>query len=411
MTQLQGVGWPAYSNDTGPGTDGTVATVAFFDSIRDSINTLVHSATNPTLTPAGIIDEVKNARGSMASLDARLDVFLNEDGSPKALSGYPTNAIAQTLLGTFNLIPNGDMLLWSAGDAAAPDYFTLVGGGATVARVGTGLGDTNRAKYGDYAAKVTFGASTAALQAVVVQAGDITRIDGLKGRKVSFGCWVKTSNANHCKLVVSDNASTTSSSFHTGSGNYEFLTVTHTVHSSAAFLLVQLQVVAAGSGYFGDLCAVISDLAPADFVPCPMQKGVVIFKVVGNVTTGTNKDRFLPGAPGIVTDVQLECGTAPTGQPLIVDVNTWDGAAHTSMFSTRPQIAAGATVGGAVPDSTYARRCFSALFGSSLATAQRMNFDVDQIGSGAPGADLTVHVRVRQYIRMLEAFIGYNVLA
>ena len=37
---------------------------------------------------------------------------------------------------------------------------------------------------------------------------------------------------------------------------------------------------------------------------------------------------------------QLSVKTAPTGQALVVDVNTYDGATQTSMFSTKPEIAA-----------------------------------------------------------------------
>src|SRR5574341_115127 len=100
---------------------------------------------------------------------------------------------------------------------------------------------------------------------------------------------------------------------------------------------------------------------------------------------------------------------APTSQALIVDVNTWDGAAYTTAFTTKPQLSAGSTIGGSTPDATYARRCFNPFYsGASLSAGQIINFDVDQVGSGVAGADLDIFVRIKQYIRPLEAMLIYN---
>ena len=70
-------GWPTLADDTGAGQDGTVLAKARFDEIKASVEDQVHSSTNPTIKPNATIDEVVTARGSMGSLDARLDVALN----------------------------------------------------------------------------------------------------------------------------------------------------------------------------------------------------------------------------------------------------------------------------------------------------------------------------------------------
>lgn len=73
--------WPTTTDDSGTKTDGTMANAALFDAIKASVEDQVHSATNTLVKPKTITDEVIQARGSAASLDARLDVSLNEDGT------------------------------------------------------------------------------------------------------------------------------------------------------------------------------------------------------------------------------------------------------------------------------------------------------------------------------------------
>ena len=128
------------------------------------------------------------------------------------------------------------------------------------------------------------------------------------------------------------------------------------------------------------------------------------FSVAGAVAIASNIHGYEPGRPAIVKDVQLFIKTAPTGQALKVDINSWNGAAYTSMFATVPQIADGAFRGGAQPDTTYARRCLVAQSGAALAVGGELSFDVDQVGSGAAGSDLRVEVRAMEYQSPLERF-------
>lgn len=83
MTQLSSGLLP--TDDSGAGTDGTKQNQSFWSSWRDALNTLIHSVTNPTVTPEDIIDEVVAARGNKANLDARLDVSLDDDGAYKSV--------------------------------------------------------------------------------------------------------------------------------------------------------------------------------------------------------------------------------------------------------------------------------------------------------------------------------------
>ena len=83
MTQLSSGLLP--TDDDGSGTTGTKQNQSFWSLWRDAINTLIHSVTNPTITPEDIIDEVVTARGNKATLDTRLDVSIDNDGAYKSV--------------------------------------------------------------------------------------------------------------------------------------------------------------------------------------------------------------------------------------------------------------------------------------------------------------------------------------
>src|SRR5687768_17178949 len=83
MTLLSGAVW-TINDDTGDGQSGTIGDAAWVAAFKASIETLIHSTTNPTVTPEDIIDEVVTARNGQASLNAYLATFIT--------SGYLTGA-------------------------------------------------------------------------------------------------------------------------------------------------------------------------------------------------------------------------------------------------------------------------------------------------------------------------------
>jgi hypothetical protein len=400
---------PAYVDDTGTGRDGTVVDQTFLDAWRDAINNQVASATNPTAVPADIMDEVITARGSTASLDARLDVEHNEDGTHKTLTPY---ALVTDLLGGIggvNLVTNDDFLVWPDGDAAAPEGYTLAGAGAAVARVGTGLAPTTR-KIGDFACQLTRGGADLTLTKTILGTAAFTRADFLKSRYAAGGAWIWCATPNAARVAIYDGVGYAYSSYHTGGSTWEWLPVTRQINSAATQLAIIPQVnnAAVAAIFSGLTCAIIdSNLSLPHELLCPVEYGSFHFSFSGAVSAASNVHGFEPARPGIVKDCQLFIKTVPTGQALIVDVNTWDGAALTSMFSTKPEIAAAASRGGAQPDGTYARRCLRGTSGASLSAGGEITYDVDQVGSGVAGSDLRVEVRALQYQSPLERFQTY----
>lgn len=402
---------PVVVNDTGTGRDGTRVDEVWYDALLDAIDDWVYDAGNPTVQPNDITAEVITARGSEATLDTRLDVSLNEDGTLKTTGVLASYATVNQLLGGIggkNLITNDDFLLWAAGDASAPTGDTLAGVGASIARTGTGLGDTTR-KVGDFAAKITRAAADASLTRSLLSGTPFTRANWIINLYAAGGMWVKSSIANHARIGIYDGIGTTYSAYHTGGGTFEFLPVTRQINAAADRLeLIQQVNNAAGAAYFSGrtLFLIDSNLSLPRHVPCDVIYGTFHFASAGSIAPATNVARVTPSRPGIVKDVQMHLKTAPTGDTAIIDVNTWDGASQTSMFSARPTIAQAANDGGAQPDDTYARRCFVGWSGTSIVTGGRITLDIDQKGSGTAGADLTVEVRALQYQSPLEHYLS-----
>ncbi len=108
------------------------------------------------------------------------------------------------------------------------------------------------------------------------------------------------------------------------------------------------------------------------------------FFVAGAQTTGAKKAALLVTVAGTITDVRARLDTAPAGSTFIVDVNK-NGTTIFSTQANRPTIAAAGNASSTTaPDVT------------SLAVADRLSIDVDQIGSGTAGSDLYVTVTVQR---------------
>ena len=401
---------PSMTDDDGSGKVGTVANKALFDAILDEIDVLTHSSTNPTIKPKDIINEVKTARGNKTTLTGRLDVGMDADGNILLPGSAVTQTQAKQLVGQNNVLGNDDFQIWAVA-AAAPSFWVLSGTGAAVAQAGTGLADTTR-KIGDYCAKITAGSATQKLMQTVISNAKIGIYEIFKSSTWAFGAWVKTSTAAHARLLVDDGNVTTVSSYHTGGGNWEFLIAPiHTVSASWTKLTAGLQGDQTGGSqtmFLSGAVLVNSPLQVSGWIPCPTVLQSLQFDIVGGQTTGTDKRRYFPRRPGVIIDVQLWANTVPTGAALIVDVNTWDGSALTSMFTTRPQIAISANGGAAQPDGTYARRCLTAHYGATRIAGSEVTVDIDQVGSTIAGSDLSVSLMVLHYRRMLDSLLGYS---
>jgi hypothetical protein len=317
-------------------------------------------------------------------------------------------AAIETAVGGVNLLADPTFIIWPSGDTTAPAHWVLAGASSTIARTGTGLGDTQR-KVGLYAAKVTAGGGAVAtlLQNLLpTTAYD----DGFDNVPVSMGAWVRGTAASKCRLEITDGATTSFSAFHTGGSTFEWLTISgHTISASATKLAAGLEVAISATCHISGPTFIIGQVPPAQYMPAPIVDREIKSFMAGNATTGTFKIglHYFFARPAYVRAAWLMAQTtAPTGAALIVDINHYDGAAAQSMFATRPQLGIGVSFGTrqATDSATYRWRCFKAYPDAS--TDGMLTIDVDQIGSTAPGTDIYIMIEFMEYARPLEAFLA-----
>jgi hypothetical protein len=101
----------------------------------------------------------------------------------------------------------------------------------------------------------------------------------------------------------------------------------------------------------------------------------VIICLTGAASTGANKAAWYAKHNFIITMVSVYSTDAPTGTSLIVDANKNGTTIFTDQLK-RPQVAAGENSDDSdTPDVI------------SIATGDRITFDIDQVGSGTPGGN------------------------
>jgi hypothetical protein len=79
MTELNSDLLP--TDDPGDNSSGTKLNRAYFELWLGAVNALIHSAENPTVSPADIINEVVEARGDLATLNERISGVIDAAGS------------------------------------------------------------------------------------------------------------------------------------------------------------------------------------------------------------------------------------------------------------------------------------------------------------------------------------------
>lgn len=409
MTQLT---WPTTTDDSGTLTDGSIINQTYLYAIRDTINDKIHSATNPTVTPEDIIDEVVTARGSLGSLDARLDVEHNNDGTHNLSASIVTTSVLATSIQNQNLAANPEFYMWPDGDSSAPAYYSLSGAGAAVARTGTGLADTSRL-IGDFAAKVTYGSATAELKQTLIDSGKWPGIDHLEGSDFAFTVWVKSSTVSQVRaFVYTGTAGYEYSSYHTGGGSWERLEVVETILATATELTVGVAIAGTGNFICSGFCPILGATATDKFIPTPIVRGSIVHMFGGTPTTGDGQRFFVPGRNLTITDVQIYAKTSPTGGPFTIDIEVGDGTTWASIFATVISVDDGKEFAWQEADhATFANKFMKPAHldngdnGAAGADQSVLRINVDAVNTAA---DITICIRAWQYVRPLEAFMAYN---
>ena len=129
--------------------------------------------------------------------------------------------------GTF--MANGNFEKWTAGAAVAPDGWAIVGVASSIAR-------NAGPKVGTYCAALTR-AGTDCYMYPTTYATPPKGIAYYRGKVVTAGCWVYATVASRVRIGINDGVSATQySSYHSGTPQWEWLTVTITVPVGATQL-------------------------------------------------------------------------------------------------------------------------------------------------------------------------------
>lgn len=197
--------WPSYVNSSGNPDNGTEVNKAMLDAMRDAIDSSIYHPDHEE-GPPEIIDEVTGARDIYASLDARLDAIAAlAAGSEEAAVGSDV---------AVNLIPNGDFLIFSAGDAALPDGWQVSYAGAGPATFARIAHDTYASVGGKNAFRVATAAGGTTDIYFDVVPGALQGVSGrapLKNAKVAAAIWINAMAGYASKVetfIQDSNAST-----------------------------------------------------------------------------------------------------------------------------------------------------------------------------------------------------------
>jgi hypothetical protein len=298
-----------------------------------------------------------------------------------------------------NYFVDPTFLLWPASDTSSPAHWACTGAGMNVVRE-TGA---THLYAGPHALRLAFGSAAALATQNVFTTTSFPAY--WRGKSFAYGVAIKTNAAGIAKLEVFDGVSTSATSYHSGNDAYQWLTGVHTINGSANQLVARLRVDGAGTVYFGGSCGVFGSIPPQHLYPPIFEVVDWTWPSVGNAAVNTNGVlRIAPLRPTLIDDVFLHAMTAPTGAALITDLETWDGSAWQSMFTTKPQLAAGTAGSRQAVDGTYRYRCLAGCINANIANAMA-RLQIEQVGSTLPGADLNVRITGRQFRRANELWL------
>lgn len=303
-------------------------------------------------------------------------------------------------------VADGNFLIWPL--TTLPAHYFPFGTTPTVVRTGAGQADTQADPgLGGWGMKMTRGAAAGGIAQALIYNGSLPTL--LRGTYFSAGVWCKSAVAASNRLEIYDGIGSSFSAYHDGTAGpyahgYQWLTATRLIDPSATQLILRMNQDLAGSSYWSGLTGLPGSNAPSAFVVCPaVTSGAYVFSVPGSLTGlggTTNNAKHHPNRPGLVRWCQLRVDVAPTGAAVVVDINTWDGAINTTMFTTKPTIAISGFVGGLAPDGAYERRCLMGYFGSgTIPVGGFINLDIDTVGSTIAGTGLIARLDIMQYQR------------
>ena len=309
-----------------------------------------------------------------------------------------------------NWVADPNFYIWSresangaAAQTAAPDHWRIAGTSATLQRCGVGLTDESNPPSDNavangmdgWAAELTYGSSEAQLYQTIL---DDTPLD-MAGRALSMGAWVKSSTATAARLKLADGVDITYSSYHTGGGNWEWLTVTHTINAAATAINAGLTL-SSGTAHLQGATVLLGSVPPLYHIPCASMVGTWTHTAAGTPAPGY----VLPGIVSFLRPVFI------LGATLTGNANPTSGVSRVEIYSSRAAAwvqavnwaSSSTNYDPGVVSATYANRCLEA-----VSTAGVVRGAVAYVTSGTYVHPIWL-VRGLQFLRPQEAMVSFN---
>lgn len=228
------------------GYDGLEISIVGFENTRSVYDTVL-TAFMATGVHSLVIDEGWEYRIHSVVLNQSLPTYIVNNHFPYTLTMRTSTPYAYSITDDYRaksitsnnqewsaadyppgLLLNNNFEEWSNGTAVAPNFYQLVGVGATIAR------ETIIIKTGAYSVKLT----CAATNDTSIRPNGTVLLNDLKGKTITLGAWVYSSTASRVRLKLYDTITEVYSSYHTGGGSWEWLTATLSVSASASTLYI-----------------------------------------------------------------------------------------------------------------------------------------------------------------------------
>jgi hypothetical protein len=149
---------------------------------------------------------------------------------------------------------------YNASGVLAPDFWTLTGAGATMARTSA------QNRRGSFSLEVTRANADCTVSQSVTYLPNGVTADDLRGKSIIGVAVVRSSVASQVRVQIFDGTTTTSSAYHTGGGLWEELSCTATMSATASNITVQVSVETSNTAAQIDECYLFSGTANTDDV-------------------------------------------------------------------------------------------------------------------------------------------------
>ena len=256
--------------------------IAIAEDLRDGIKADLDDGVAPAATAADVkirldhfATQLKNVTGeadwktaptdTLSSIDGRVDTAETDITTLES----ETAALKQNVL---NIIVNGGMEVWQRGtsfvaavldDYGADQWKLETSGGPPTVDLTRIAGEAK----GSYGFQMDIRATGGSNQCNIRQ--DLENIEGYKNTTVTMSARVQTSVASQVRLRITDGVGATFSSYHTGGGTYETLSVTRTVSGSATTISLGLGVfdIVAALTMNADQVMLVAGDETTDYIP------------------------------------------------------------------------------------------------------------------------------------------------